>query len=294
MVLVFAVLSLIVVGAGVTSKDAGMAYPTGFFADGALWNPPGWWQADDTRWEHGHRLIGRFAGILAILLAMACWPAGGVIRRLGICNLLAITAQGLLGIFRVNEISTGLAMMHGITGQMCLGLACCLPLVTGRTWLSVGEPRKIQAAVLLQRLCLVTTLAIFVQLVLGAGQRHFSMSVVLVAHVFWAVVVSLLVGWVAMWVMGQSSGRHFFRRIGLSLFFLLFLQLMLGGGAFVVTVLQGKAASSWLQWAVPSAHVAVGSVMMGLMVVLTVSTYRMFRPMTDVSRAAELSMAAAP
>ena len=56
--LAVALLPLIVVGAGVTSKDAGMAYPDWPTSGGHLVNPPGWWQGEKTLWEHGHRLLG--------------------------------------------------------------------------------------------------------------------------------------------------------------------------------------------------------------------------------------------
>ncbi len=48
-----AVFPLILVGAGVTSKDAGMAYPDWPTSGGHLVNPTAWWQQSDTRWEHG-------------------------------------------------------------------------------------------------------------------------------------------------------------------------------------------------------------------------------------------------
>ncbi|MCH7924524.1 MAG: hypothetical protein IIC51_03210 [Planctomycetes bacterium] len=53
-----AILPLVFVGAGVTSTDSGMAYKDWPTSAGHLVNPPSWWQADDTRWEHGHRLLG--------------------------------------------------------------------------------------------------------------------------------------------------------------------------------------------------------------------------------------------
>ena len=158
-----ALFPLIFVGAGVTSKDAGMAYPDGFTSDGYfLQNPPGWWESDDTRWEHGHRLVGRTVGILAIVLAISCWRIGGWVRALGAANLLAIVTQGVLGAFRVNEVSTTLAMIHGVFGQLCFCLACAVALVTGRTWHREAGAVDVPAAESLRNLCVVATLGVFV------------------------------------------------------------------------------------------------------------------------------------
>ena len=93
-----AVFPLIIVGAGVTSKEVGMAFPDGFTANGHFWtNPPGWFAAEDTRWEHGHRLLGRTVGILAIIVAIGCWRRGGAVRVVGAGTLLAALATSRRG-----------------------------------------------------------------------------------------------------------------------------------------------------------------------------------------------------
>ena len=114
-----AVLPLILVGAGVTSKGAGMAFPDWPTSSGHLVNPPAWWQGDHTRWEHGHRLLGWVVGFLAIVLACSSWRRGGSMRLLGVGALLAIILQGVFGGLRVTEISTAWAVVHGVWGQVC-------------------------------------------------------------------------------------------------------------------------------------------------------------------------------
>ncbi len=311
-----AVFPLIFVGAGVTSKEAGMAYPSGFTSDGYfLLNPPGWWDSDNTRWEHGHRLLGRAVGVLAIVLAIGCWRFAGPIRTLGICNLLAIITQGLLGAFRVNEVSTALAMIHGIIGPMCFCLACSVALVTGRTWRMAasgqvpwlsGSPNPLSAPHLqdeheplavetngspasLYRLCLIGTVGAFAQLVSGAGLRHFGPGAMLLIHVFGAMVSTFLLGWMTMWVLGLPSrvvrpvGRHPLTWLARAMAVLLVLQLMLGGAAFTVTQMGGRW-TPFVQWAVPSAHVAVGAVLLACAVLVTMITYRPFRLSVELGR----------
>ncbi len=272
-----AVLPLILVGAGVTSKDAGMAFPDGFTARGYFWaNPPGWFVVEDTRWEHGHRLLGRAVGILSIVLAVWCWRCGGVVRVLGVCNLLAVTTQGVLGALRVNEVSTGLAMVHGVFGQLCFCLTCTVALVTGRAWTTDRGTIAIRAGGFLSRLCLAGAVCVFLQLLLGAAYRHFGSRPVLVAHVLWAIVVSLMIGWIAMWIMGSYAGPRVLVRLAQAVGVLMVVQLMLGGMAFVV-VSTGVSHSALLQWALPSAHVLVGALLLASTVLLTVCAYQMLR-----------------
>ncbi len=297
------VFPLIFVGAGVTSKDAGMAYPKGFNSDGYfLRNPPGWWNRDDTRWEHGHRLVGRAVGLSAIVLAIWCWPCGGTVRILGVCNLLAITVQGVLGALRVNEVSTTLAMVHGIFGQMCFCLACCVALVTGRTWLRA--PFSLRHAGVPQRrppqesrppqdsrppqewVCLMGMAGALIQLVSGAALRHcrppqeFGLGAALLTHVFGAIAATFLLGWTAMWVIGRHPRRHLLTWLGRTMAVLLVLQLLLGGFTFTVTVMGGRW-SPFFQWAVPSAHVAIGALLLVCSVLVTLSTYHLLRPVSQ-------------
>lgn len=282
-----AVFPLVLVGASVTSKEAGMAYPDGFTSNGYLiQNPPGWWDQDDTRWEHGHRLLGRAVGLLSIALAIGCWRRGGVLRVVGLCNLVAIIIQGTLGAFRVYEVSTLLAMVHGIFGQMCFCLTCCVALITGRTWSEGRGAIAVRSLIFLRRLCLLGVMCVALQLVSGAALRHFGHSTMVIVHIFGAMLVTFLVGWIAMWIMGQHPGRHLLSRLGLGIAVLLVVQLLLGAAAFTITVIE-VPASVLVQWAVPSAHVGVGALIFVAMVLVMLCSYGMLRSADEETSASE-------
>lgn len=272
-----AVFPLVFVGAGVTSKEAGMAYPDGFTSNGYfLRNPPGWWQAEDTRWEHGHRLLGRAVGLLAIAVAVYAWPFGGAIRVLALCNLGAIVVQGVLGAMRVYEVSTALAMLHGVFGQVCFCLACALTVVTGGSW-PAAERVAVPGGRSLQRLCLVGVFLGLVQLVSGAAVRHFGSVAWLVGHVVGAMAVTFLVGWIAMWVAELDSAPRLLRRLGWTVAALLVVQLLLGGLAFSVTFTAG-GWSSLVLWAAPSAHVGTGALLLAAVVLVALCVFRFLQP----------------
>lgn len=276
-----AVFPLVIVGAGVTSKDAGMAYADWPTSGGRLINPEQWWQQDDTRWEHGHRLIGWSVGILSIAVAVMAFPAGGIVRWGGAALLLAIIVQGVAGGLRVREVSTTLAMIHGIWGQLCFALACVVALISTRNWVQSGGgggggglPSPYSAFT--QRLCVVVALAIFIQLVLGAVLRHFGADAALAAHLVWVVAVSFAVGWATLWIMANHPGQASLVRLVQILAILLAVQLMLGAFAFLVTYMPGHW-SPVFRWAIPSAHVAVGALLLGDSVMLAALSYRLLQ-----------------
>ena len=279
-VLAVAFLPLIVVGAGVTSKGAGMAFPDWPTSDGALVNPAGWWRGEKTLWEHGHRLIGWTVGMLAIVSAVFSWRRGTTLRTLACATLAAIVIQGVLGGLRVRAVSTPLALVHGIWGQACFCLACVVALLTSHGWLESHPAMEARGAGLFQRGTLIGTICAFLQLVFGAAYRHFGVREALIAHVLWAVVVILVLSWLAMWVLEQYSHLALLTKLGRSLAVLVGLQVILGGFAFLVTVMGGDWPVT-VRWAAPSAHVAVGAMLLACTLLMTLSSRRLLRPVAD-------------
>ena len=267
-----AILPLVFVGAGVTSTDSGMAYKDWPTSAGHLVNPPSWWQSDNTRWEHGHRLLGWTVGMLAIVVAVLSWSSGGIVRLGGVCLLVAIIIQGVLGGLRVQEVSTPLAMVHGIWGQLCFCLACTIALVMSKKWHATEERHSFPAAGFLQRLCLFGCIGVFIQLIFGAAVRHLDSTPALVGHLLWAVFISLIVGWIAMWVVGQFGADHLLGLFGRMVAILLIIQLLVGGLTFVATrLMQGP---SLLATFAPTAHVALGALLLACIVSLTFVSYK--------------------
>jgi len=271
-----AVFPLLFVGAGVTSKDAGMAFPDWPTSDGHYINPPNWLDGEQTLWEHGHRLIGWTVGLLAIATAVVGLRRGGWAARLSLGTLLAIIVQGLLGGLRIRQDSTALAMVHGIWGQACFGLACGTAMLAARSWAQESGRFQVRAVGLLRRLCVAVAVALGLQLVLGALYRHFALNGALVLHVLWAMIVALLIAWEAMWLIGQHPSSHALGRLSRAIAALIVAQLLLGGAALVPTVM-GMQSTGWTAWAIPSAHVAVGALLLACSVLIAMCTFHMLR-----------------
>jgi len=287
-----AVFPLIIVGAGVTSQNAGMAFPDWPTSNGHLLNPPNWLQENDKLWEHGHRLIGWVVGMLAIGTAALSFKRGKPVTQLAIATLFAIIVQGVLGGLRVREISTSLALVHGIWGQLCFGLACTTALLSSKSWLAYdGGPHTVRGATFLQRLSVVLVVSVFIQLLSGATYRHMAINAAVLIHVLWVVILSLVVGWVVMWVITQHSGRTLMGKLGRILAGLMVVQLFLGGSSFLIIVLE-MTKSPLLIWAVPSAHVAVGALMLVCSLSLCLCSFRVLRPAPEAAVASSAQAAA--
>ena len=286
-----AVVPLILIGAGVTSKGAGMAFPDWPTSNGSLLNPSGWMQDDHKLWEHGHRLTGWLVGMLAIALAWLSWRKRGWIRAVGLATLLAIIVQGVLGGLRVIEISTELAMLHGIWGQLCFCLACIAALITSRAWShSMQQVVSAPTAPFFQKLSLVATVCLLVQLVTGAIYRHFGVNWAVAAHLIWAAVVILLLSFTALWALEQYGSVQMLARLGRALVALIATQMFLGGAAFLVVVM-GGSWPAWVEWAVPSLHVVAGALLLACMVALTLCSFRVLRSAVQTASTANSAMA---
>ncbi|MCO6438421.1 MAG: hypothetical protein J5J06_15130 [Phycisphaerae bacterium] len=273
-VLAVLVFPLLFVGAGVTSKGAGMAYPDWPTSGGHLLNPPGWWVVEATRWEHGHRLIGWTVGMTAIIVAALGHRMGGVLRVLGWTTLGAIIIQGILGGMRVWEVSTLLAMIHGVFGQACFCLAACTALVSSRAWSEERDGQRADAAGFLRGLSTLAAVATFIQLLTGALLRHFLNNAALVVHLFWALVVMILVGWVGIWLAGSFSRASALGKAGRALGVLLAIQVVLGVATFIV-IFGGVTDWPLLAWLLPTAHTAVGALLLMTTVVTRAAVGRM-------------------
>jgi cytochrome c oxidase assembly protein subunit 15 len=262
---------LIYVGAGVTTKDAGMIFSDWPTSDGAYLNPAGWLDDAKKLWEHGHRLIGWAVGMLAIGSAVASWRGGSAARTLTLITLAAIILQGLMGGFRVREISRNWALVHAIWGQLTFCIAAITALMTSRS-AHTGSRIEVAGAKFYQMGGVVSFCAVLIQLCLGAWYRHFDSNTALIAHVLWALVVFMVLSWLTMWTLEQYPRLQPLAFLGKSMAVMIALQMVLGGAAFLIRVMGGNWPG-WIATLAPSAHVAVGALMLACTALLTISGF---------------------
>ena len=163
---------LIIAGGLVTSTGSGLAVPDWPLSYGKLMPP----MVGGIFYEHSHRIVATFVGLLTTILTI--WVFRKEKRRwvrvLSLVALLAVILQGLLGGLTVLFLlPTGVSVGHATLAQTFFSILCSIALFTSRWWLSDDHPtieRESRPSTF--TLCAMTTLVVYVQLILGALMRH--------------------------------------------------------------------------------------------------------------------------
>jgi cytochrome c oxidase assembly protein subunit 15 len=182
----------------VTSKNVGLAvpdWPTTFGYNMFLFPVSKW--VGGILFEHTHRLMGSLVGLLTIILAVWLWICEDRrwVRNLGVIAVVGVILQGILGGLRVTMMKDQIGIFHACVAQAFLGLLVLIALVTTQFWntlVSAVSADPIDAVARetnalrtahsaahssgLRRsgwwLAIAITVAIYVQLALGATMRH--------------------------------------------------------------------------------------------------------------------------
>lgn len=171
-----ATLFLICSGGMVTSKNVGLAvpdWPTTFGYNMFLFPVSKW--VGGVLFEHTHRLIASAVGFLTIILAIWLWRSENRrwVRNLGLIALAGVILQGILGGLRVTMLKDEIGIFHACVAQAFLALLIVIAVVTTNFWRSLREVRVNPARFAsIRALATAITVAIYVQLALGATMRH--------------------------------------------------------------------------------------------------------------------------
>jgi len=230
------------------------------------------------RFEHSHRMIAEFVGLLTIVIAIWTWRTERRrwMRILGLAALGTVIAQGVLGGLTVLFFLPPLvSSAHAALAQTFFCLACVIALFTGQKWVEEVPAVEIDThRPALITLTLLSVFVLYVQLFLGAMFRHHGLS--WWPHALNAVVVAVVLTWTAVRALAQYSRIEAVRRPAIVLLSLLMCQLCLGFVAFVTRVAWGKdAVQPELPMVVSTvAHVAVGALQLATAVILAIQVWR--------------------
>ena len=306
---------LIWVGGLVTTYDAGMAVPDwpGTYGYNLLLYPWQSWIAGpwDLFIEHGHRLLGATAGLLAIVLVAVVSLTG---KRPWLISaawgaLVLVVVQGLLGGARVLLDERLVAMLHACVGPLFFGYLAFLIIATSNWWSATAYVDS-RPGGKFARAAWTTVALAYAQLVLGALLRHVPLTAspgffraVLFMHLFVAVALAGHVFLAALRLHSLPKGTRGIAGPGLFAMVLVFLQLLLGAGTYVAKY----AFPAWIgdyafaanyvvqergiaQSLITTAHVATGSLILFVSVVLAVRSSRLFGIRNRVGQARAASV----
>ena len=277
---------LIVAGALVTSNDAGLSVPDWPTSFGSLYKIPR--MVGGVRFEHTHRMIAEFIGLLTIVIAIWTWRSDRRrwMKGLGIAALGTVIAQGILGgITVLHFLPPAISSAHAALGQTFFCLAVAIALFTGRSWVAcesdlVAIDRHHPSLLTLATLSIVV---LYVQLFLGAMFRHHGMS--WWPHVVNAPLVAIILTWTAIRALTRYSTIQAVRRPAALMIWLLIAQLCLGFLAFITRVAWGHdAVQPELPMVISTvAHVATGALLLASTVILAIQVWR-YVPATVTER----------
>ena len=271
-----ATLVVITAGALVTSNDAGLSVPDWPTSFGYLVKVPHF--VGGVRYEWSHRMVA--GTLVSLTLAIAIWTLLVEKRRwmrwLALGAFCTVIAQATLGgltvlFFQPPRLSTA----HATVAQTFFCIAVAIALFTGRKWVE-DQPRVEFDShhPSLFTLCLLSIVALYVQLILGGMFRHHGMS--WWPHVANAAIVSFVLAWTAIRAISVYSNIDAVRRPAIVMLSLLIAQLCLGFAAFLTRVAWGQGAVQPELPMVAStvAHVAVGALLLATTVVLAIQVSR--------------------
>jgi heme a synthase len=283
---------LIFVGGLVTSTESGLSVPDWPTTYG--WNmftfPYSKW-VGGIFYEHGHRLVASFVGFLTVILAVWTWlkERRAWVRWLSLAALATVVIQGILGgITVIYFLPTPISTLHACLAQTFFCLTIALALFTSPGWKRGLPVIKSRAeGIPLQTLCAVTTTAVYIQLIVGALMRHtdsglaipdfplafgrlippFTSEKVIIhfAHRVGAVIVTAMIVWTFSRIARAYSDHRLLFRPALTMLLLTAVQITLGA----LTVWTSKAVTP------TTAHVAVGALVLGTSLLLTLRAYGM-------------------
>lgn len=270
---------LIVAGGLVTSNEAGLSVPDWPLSYGSLMPP----MEGNIRYEHTHRMIAALVGLLTIVLAVWLWrkeERKGV-RRLGLAALLAVITQGILGgITVIYLLPLPVSVSHACLAQMFFCMVVSLALLTSPGWKTPLSRVEDSGSPRLRVLCLAVTVAILFQLVLGATLRHSKGTVI--PHLAGALIVSILVVWTSLRVFYKHPQQWNLVRLALLLMGLMFVQLLLGMGSYMIRLVTQDAPQPTLPLvALTTAHVAAGALIFATSWVLALEGFRTLAGATE-------------
>ena len=305
--LVCATFPLIWVGGLVTTYKAGMAVPDwpNTYGYNLFLYPLQTWLSGpfDLFVEHGHRLLAVLIGLVTIGLVVSVCRSEkrDWLKILSAGALVAVVAQGVLGGARVRLDERTLALVHACTGPAFFALVVAIACTLAASWknprggLASGEIPRARVSRIAQWSLLACGL-VYLQLILGALVRHAPVTlspgafgVFVQFHLVMALAVTIhmlvLVG--GIWWQRQSLPATIRRPAYLVLACLL-VQLLLGGASWVTrfgwpSFLADKElfaaqlirAEAFWPSLILTAHVATGSLLLVLSVVLAVRSLRL-------------------
>jgi heme a synthase len=277
---------LLIAGALVTSNEAGLSVPDWPLSYGSL-APP---MVGGIFYEHGHRMIAAFVGLLSVVLAGWLWRVESrrSVRWLGVAAVAAVVAQGILGgITVLFFLPPAVSSAHAALAQLFFTTIVSIALFTSAWWEqerpTVGDFNRPG----IHSFAIVTAAAVLVQLLLGAAFRHKGFGII--PHLVGAVVVTTLIFALAGALRRRFSRVPLLRVSARALHALIGIQLLLGAAAWWSRIYGAQFPQPIpVVITLTVVHTVTGALLLAAVVLVTEIAYRLVRPAGAVALVTEV------
>jgi heme a synthase len=267
---------LLIAGALVTSNDAGLSVPDWPLSYGSLLPP----MVSGIFYEHGHRMIAAFVGMLSIVLAVWLWrvETRRWVRWLGVVALGAVIAQGILGGLTVLFfLPPPISAAHATLAQLFFCTVLSIALFTSAWWQRQQPALADTGRPGVHLLAVATASAVLLQLILGAAFRHKAFGII--PHLIGAAVVTGLIFWLAGLLRRRFANVPVLRGSARLLHVLIGLQLLLGAGAWWSRVYAAQFPQPIpVMVALTVIHTVTGALVLATTVMVALACYRLVHP----------------
>jgi cytochrome c oxidase assembly protein subunit 15 len=275
-------LILVVAGASVTSKQAGLSVPDWPLSYGQVMPE----MKGGVFYEHGHRMIASAVGFMTIVLAVWVWRVErrAWLKRFAWILLAAVILQGVLGGLTVLFLlPKAISIAHACVAQLFFSATVAVAVFTSRMWREETAMVNDSGWPSLRSLSVVAPVTVLAQLALGAAYRHQALGIV--PHIVGAMIVMLVVMMAGIAVLTQSGGHRVLRGAAWALLGITGLQIVLGIVAYLARIsVRGVSEPTIGLVIFTVAHVAVGALTMAASVVMAIEVFRYVRPRERVAR----------
>ncbi len=270
--LAICVLLMVVAGASVTSKEAGLSIPDWPLSYGQLIPE----LSGGVVFEWGHRQIGWIVGLMTIVLAV--WiqrvDERRWMKRLGWIALGGVVVQGLLGATTVLMLQPPwVSTAHACLAQLFFSTTAAIALFTSRRWLNGAPSVEDSGWPSLRSLAIIAPCLVLLQIALGAAFRH--RAITLLPHLGFSIITALSLLIVGVFVLTQFPKHDALRKAAHGMLGMTTLQVFLGLGAYWARL---DAANSPLQMVIVTVtHVAGGGLTLAFTILLSIQIRRYVR-----------------
>jgi cytochrome c oxidase assembly protein subunit 15 len=266
-------LLLLIAGALVTSNEAALSVPDWPLSYGTL-TPP---MVGGIRYEHSHRVIAAFLGLLSIVLAVWVWAKDERrwLRWFSVIAVAGIAAQGVLGGEVVRQLlHYWLPVAHACFAQIVFAALLSIAVFTSWWWISDHPQVEDTGSPSIHALAIANAAVIYLQVILGAGFRHKEIPVW--PHMVGALIVLGMVIWFAAVLRRRFEKSAAISKTRILLHAILGIQLLLGLGAYWSRVTTADAPQPMpLMVALTVLHTVVGAILFGVSVLIVLLCYRL-------------------